>query len=92
MEYLYTNDAGIQGFKMILKYIEIDMAYNQHVINYLPINIMISAPMSTGPLAQDQYNIVWTSFYLEIYLVYENKLQNLIPTSKSKFSFRGLIL
>lgn len=34
MEYLYTNDAGMQGFKMILKYIEIDMAYNQHVINY----------------------------------------------------------
>jgi hypothetical protein len=47
--------------------------------------------MSTGPLAQDQQNFVWTSKFFSFYLeLYKNKFKNFIRTSKFKFSFRGL--
>ena len=47
---------------------------------------------STGPPAQDQQNFLWTSKFFSSYLeLYENKLKNLIRTSKFKFLFRGLL-
>ena len=45
--------------------------------------------MSTGPLAQDQLNFVWTSkffgFYLELHVY--NKFKNLIRTNKINSNF-----
>ena len=64
--------------------------------NYLDYQISqlqeIVLMISTDPPAQDQYNFVRTSQFYSFYLeLNKNKFNNLIPTSKLKFSFRGLI-
>ena len=41
--------------------------------------------MGAGPVDQDQYYFVQTSFYLEMH---KDEFKNLIRTSKFKFSFQ----
>ena len=82
----YTGKLSLESCKRI----ESDYGNNACYVAWLPV-VRPVLTMSNGPPPQVQQSFVKTSTLFSLFSeLYENKLKNLIPTSKLKFSFRRL--